>query len=211
MTNLIAFYAVFLQLQNKMPTNLNALIRYKTIDTLLQGGAVYYSIDKLQLACSEALAEQRGVYKMVSERTIRDDIRVMRSDILGYNAPIVVKEGRYTYANPNFSIQNTSVASNKLLLELGALIRDEFGRIDQKRAKLLLEKIDAFTSGIYSSEELDTDEVFKQAPFETDQEDTMLYSIKVLPNESSNVNSESTEIFWSAFYEIMSEITYDAD
>ena len=211
MTNLIAFYAVFLQLQNKMPTNLNALIRYKTIDTLLQGGAVYYSIDKLQLACSEVLAEQRGVYKMVSERTIRDDIRVMRSDILGYNAPIVVKEGRYTYANPNFSIQNTSVASNKLLLELGALIRDEFGRIDQKRAKLLLEKIDAFTSGIYSSEELDTDEVFKQAPFETDQEDTMLYSIKVLPNESSNVNSESTEIFWSAFYEIMSEITYDAD
>ena len=211
MTNLIAFYAVFLQLQNKMPTNLNALIRYKTIDTLLQGGAVYYSIDKLQLACSEALAEQRGVYKMVSERTIRDDIRVMRSDILGYNAPIVVKEGRYTYANPNFSIQNTSVASNKLLLELGALIRDEFGRIDQKRAKLLLEKIDAFTSGIYSSEELDTDEVFKQAPFETDQEDTMLYSIKVLPNESSNVNSESTEIFWSAFYEIMSEITFDAD
>lgn len=211
MTNLIAFYAVFLQLQNKMPTNLNALIRYKTIDTLLQGGAVYYSIDKLQLACSEALAEQRGVYKMVSERTIRDDIRVMRSDILGYNAPIVVKEGRYTYANPNFSIQNTSVASNKLLLELGALIRDEFGRIDQKRAKLLLEKIDAFTSGIYSSEELDTDEVSKKAPSETDQEDTMLYSIKVLPNESSNVNSESTEIFWSAFYEIMSEITYDAD
>ena len=194
-----------------MPTNLNALIRYKTIDTLLQGGRVFYSIEKLQLACSEALAEQRGVYKMVSERTIRDDIRVMRSDILGYNAPIVVKEGRYTYANPNFSIQNTSVASNKLLLELGALIRDEFGRIDQKRAKLLLEKIDAFTSGIYSSEELDTDEVFKQAPFETDQEDTMLYSIKVLPNESSNVNSESTEIFWSAFYEIMSEITYDAD
>ncbi len=211
MTNLIASYAVFLQLQNKMPTNLNALIRYKTIDTLLQGGAVHYSIDKLQLACSEALAEQRGVYKMVSERTIRDDIRVMRSDILGYNAPIVVKEGRYTYANPNFSIQNTSVASNKLLLELGALIRDEFGRIDQKRAKLLLEKIDAFTSSIYSSEELDTDEVSKQAPSETNQEDTMLYSIKVMPNESSYVNSGSTEIFWSAFYEIMSEITFDAD
>lgn len=211
MTNLIAFYAVFLQLQNKMPTNLNALIRYKTIDTLLQGGAVYYSIDKLQLACSEALAEQRGVYKMVSERTIRDDIRVMRSDILGYNAPIVVKEGRYTYANPNFSIQNTSVASKKLLLELGALIRDEFGRIDQKRAKLLLEKIDAFTSSIYSSEELDTDEVSKRAPSETDQKDTMLYSIKVMPNESSYVNSGSTEIFWSAFYEIVSEITFDAD
>ena len=208
---MIAFYAVFLQLQNKMPTNLNALIRYKTIDTLLQGGAVYYSIDKLQIACSEALAEQRGVYKMVSERTIRDDIRVMRSDILGYNAPIIVKEGRYTYANPNFSIQNTSVASNKLLLELGALIRDEFGRIDQKRAKLLLDKIDAFTANTYSLEELTTDETSKQAPSETNEKDTMLYSIKVMPNESSSVNSESKEILWSAFYELVSEITFDAD
>ncbi len=208
---MIAFYAVFLQLQNKMPTNLNALIRYKTIDTLLQGGAVYYSIDKLQLACSEALAEHRGVYKMVSERTIRDDIRVMRSDILGYNAPIIVKEGRYTYANPNFSIQNTSVASNKLLLELGALIRDEFGRIDQKRAKLLLDKIDAFTANTYSFEELATDETSKQAPSATNEKDTMLYSIKVMPNESSFVNSESKEILWSAFYELMSEITFDAD
>lgn len=208
---MIAFYAVFLQLQNKMPTNLNALIRYKTIDTLLQGGAVYYSIDKLQLACSEALAEHRGVYKMVSERTIRDDIRVMRSDILGYNAPIIVKEGRYTYANPNFSIQNTSVASKKLLLELGALIRDEFGRIDQKRAKLLLDKIDAFTANTYSFEELATDETSKQAPSETIEKDTMLYSIKVMPNESSCVNSESKEILWSAFYELMSEITFDAD
>ncbi|MAJ37261.1 MAG: hypothetical protein CMC19_04925 [Flavobacteriaceae bacterium] len=208
---MIAFYAVFLQLQNKMPTNLNALIRYKTIDTLLQGGAVYYSIDKLQIACSEALAEQRGVYKMVSERTIRDDIRVMRSDILGYNAPIIVKEGRYTYANPNFSIQNTSVASNKLLLELGALIRDEFGRFDQKRAKLLLDKIDAFTANTYSLEELTTDETSKQAPSETNEKDTMLYSIKVMPNESSSVNSESKEILWSAFYELVSEITFDAD
>lgn len=208
---MIAFYAVFLQLQNKMPTNLNALIRYKTIDTLLQGGAVYYSIDKLQLACSEALAEHRGVYKMVSERTIRDDIRVMRSDILGYNAPIIVKEGRYTYANPNFSIQNTSVASNKLLLELKALIRDEFGRIDQKKAKLLLDKIDAITANTYSFEELATDETSKQVPSEMNEKDTMLYSIKVKPNESSSVNSEPKEILWGAFYELVSEITFDAD
>lgn len=194
-----------------MPTNLNALIRYKTIDTLLQGGAFYYSIDKLQLACSEALAEYRGIYKMVSERTIRDDIRVMRSDILGYNAPIVVKEGRYTYANPNFSIQNTSVASNKLLLELGALIRDEFGRIDQKRAKLLLDKIDAFTATAYSFEELAADEISKQAPSERDQRDPLLYSIKVMPKKSRYVNSATNGILWSAFYELVSEIILDTD
>ena len=194
-----------------MPTNLNALIRYKTIDTLLQGGRVFYSIEKLQLACSEALAEHRGVYKMVSERTIRDDIRVMRSDILGYNAPIVVKEGRYTYANPNFSIQNTSVASNQLLLELGALIRDEFGRIDQKRAKLLLDKIDAFTASTYSTQELAMDEITKSASSDSSERDVLLHSIKVIPKKSNKLVSERPEVLWSAIYALFSDLTFDSD
>lgn len=194
-----------------MPTNLNALIRYKTIDTLLQGGRVFYSIEKLQLACSEALAEHRGVYKMVSERTIRDDIRVMRSDILGYNAPIVVKEGRYTYANPNFSIQNTSVASNQLLLELGALIRDEFGRIDQKRAKLLLDKIDAFTASTYSTQELAMDEITKSAPSDSSERDVLMHSIKVIPKKSNKLVSERPEVLWSAIYALFSDLTFDSD
>jgi hypothetical protein len=208
---LIACYAVFLQLQNKMPTNLNALIRYKTIDTLLQGGGVHYSIEKLQLACSEALAEHRGVYKMVSERTIRDDIRVMRSDMLGYSAPIVVKEGRYTYANPNFSIQNTSVASNQLLLELRALIRDEFGRIDQKRAKLLLDKIDAFRAATHSTQELSMDEIAKSAPSDSSERDVLMHSIKVMPNKSNKLVSELPEVLWSAIYALFSDLTFDSD
>ena len=194
-----------------MPTNLNALIRYKTIDTLLQGGRVFYSIEKLQLACSEALAEHRGVYKMVSERTIRDDIRVMRSDILGYNAPIVVKEGRYTYSNPNFSIQNTSIASNQLLLELGALIRDEFGRIDQKRAKMLLDKIDAFTASTYSNEELAIDEIAKSAPSDSIERDVLMHSIKVIPKKSNKLISEGPEVLWSAIYALFSDFTFDSD
>ncbi len=194
-----------------MPTNLNALIRYKTIDTLLQGGRVFYSIEKLQLACSEALAEHRGVYKMVSERTIRDDIRVMRSDILGYNAPIVVKEGRYTYANPNFSIQNTSVASNQLLLELGALIRDEFGRIDQKRAKLLLDKIDTFTASTYSTQELAIDEIAKSAPSDSSERDVLMHSIKVMPKKSNKLISERPEVLWSAIYALFSDLTFDSE
>ena len=194
-----------------MPTNLNALIRYKTIDTLLQGGRVFYSIEKLQLACSEALAEHRGVYKMVSERTIRDDIRVMRSDILGYNAPIVVKEGRYTYANPNFSIQNTSVDSNQLLLELGALIRDEFGRIDQKRAKLLLDKIDAFTASTYSNEELAMDEIAKSTPSDSSERDVLMHSIKVIPKKSNKLISERPKVLWSAIYALFSDLTFDSD
>ena len=43
-------------------------------------------------ACSNALDETRGRGIRISERTIRDDLRVMRSDILGFNAPIVQKD-----------------------------------------------------------------------------------------------------------------------
>lgn len=87
-----------------MPTNLNALIRYKTIDRCLQNRNIRCTIDRLQEECSEALGEKRGIYKKVSERTIRDDIRVMRSDILGFNAPIIFENGYYAYSDSNYSI-----------------------------------------------------------------------------------------------------------
>ena len=87
-----------------MPANLNALIRYKTINSCLSGGRRRWSIDELRERCSEALAENRGRYTTVSERTIRDDIRVMRSDILGFNAPIRQEGGLYFYSDPGYSI-----------------------------------------------------------------------------------------------------------
>ena len=62
-----------------MPTNLNALIRYKTIDRCLQNKQRNHDIKMLIEACSKALAEFRGIYKSIGERTIRDDIRIMRS------------------------------------------------------------------------------------------------------------------------------------
>ncbi len=42
---------------------------------------------------SEALAESRGRYATVPERTVRYDLRLMRSDILGINAPIKQEGG----------------------------------------------------------------------------------------------------------------------
>jgi hypothetical protein len=72
---------------------LNALIRYKIINSCLYGGKRRWSIKELMERCFDALAEYRGRYESISERTIRDDIRVMRSDILGCNEPIEQQKG----------------------------------------------------------------------------------------------------------------------
>jgi hypothetical protein len=97
-----------------MPANLNALIRYKTIDRLLGTGRKY-TLSELMRHCSEQLGETRGRYKSISKRTIQEDIRVMRSDILGFNAPIKNSFGMYYYGNRYYSIFNTSVSNIDIL------------------------------------------------------------------------------------------------
>jgi len=89
-----------------MPTNLNALIRFKTIDSCLHGGK-RCSIQDLIEKCSSALSEYRGKDDPVSERTIRGDLHFMRSDL--FNAPIEVKDGYYYYSEPHFSIFNLRI------------------------------------------------------------------------------------------------------
>ena len=66
-------------------------------------------------ACSEALHEYEGIRKGVSRRTVQMDIQVMRSDKLGYNAPIIVIDKKfYTYADPNYSITNIPITDQDL-------------------------------------------------------------------------------------------------
>jgi hypothetical protein len=96
-------------------------------------------------------------------------------------------------------------------LELRALIRDEFGRIDQKRAKLLLDKIDAFTASTYSTQELAMDEITKSAPSDSSERDVLLHSIKVIPKKSNKLVSERPEVLWSAIYALFSDLTFDSD
>jgi len=98
-----------------MPANLNALIRYKTINSCLFGGRRKYDIDELIDACSEALSEARGRKTRISERTIRDDIHVMRSEILGFNAPIEQKDGLYYYSDPKYTILSVSITDPGVL------------------------------------------------------------------------------------------------
>ncbi|MFT5025011.1 MAG: hypothetical protein ACI9L7_000949, partial [Candidatus Azotimanducaceae bacterium] len=71
-----------------MAQNKNALIRYKTIDKCLQNHYKDWTLDDLIGACSDALYEYEGQDINVSKRTVQLDIQLMRSDKLGYNAPI---------------------------------------------------------------------------------------------------------------------------
>lgn len=88
-----------------MAQNKNALIRYKTIDKCLQNNYRQWTLDDLIEACSNALFEYEGKENNVSKRTIQLDIQLMRSEKLGYNAPIEVYDKKYYhYADENFSI-----------------------------------------------------------------------------------------------------------
>lgn len=106
-----------------MPTNLNALIRYKTINECLSTGRKC-TIEDLMEACGEALGEYRGKYGPVSERTIREDIRVMRSDILGMNAPIVQKDGLYFYSDRSYHLINVIFSGTDIIQKVIKLLKD---------------------------------------------------------------------------------------
>lgn len=98
-----------------MPVNRNALIRYKTIDNCLRNKYRQWKLEDLVEACSDALYEFEGIEKGVSTRTVQMDIQLMRSEKLGYNAPIVVVDKKYyTYDDPEYSITNIPLNENDL-------------------------------------------------------------------------------------------------
>lgn len=88
-----------------MSQNKNALIRYKTIDKCLQNKYRQWTLEDLIECCSQALEEYEGRQIPISKRTIQMDIQMMRSEKLGYNAPIVVYDKKYyKYDDEDFSI-----------------------------------------------------------------------------------------------------------
>jgi predicted DNA-binding transcriptional regulator YafY len=109
-----------------MPVNRNALIRYRTIDKCLQNRRRKWTIDDLIEACSEALCAYEGVDKGISLRTIRMDLNAMRSDKLGYNAPIIVTDRKfYSYEDAGYSIANIPLTQQdlSLLQEVSSLLQ----------------------------------------------------------------------------------------
>ncbi|RZN83859.1 MAG: WYL domain-containing protein [Winogradskyella sp.] len=98
-----------------MAVNKNALIRYKTIDKCLQNNYRKWTLNDLIEACSDALYEFEGKDVDVSKRTVQLDIQMMRSDKLGYNAPIVVYDRKfYKYEYENYSITNSPISNQDL-------------------------------------------------------------------------------------------------
>ena len=111
-----------------MPANKNALIRYKTIDRCLRNRFRLWTIDDLTEACSDALYEMEGITKGVSVRTVQGDLQIMRSDKLGYNAPIEVFDKiYYRYADPNYSINEMPLTEDdcRLLKQAVEMLDDD--------------------------------------------------------------------------------------
>lgn len=93
-----------------MAINKLALIRYKTIDDCLKNRYKKWTLEDLIEKVSETLYELEGITSGVSKRTIQADIQLMRSDKLGYNAPIIVKDKRfYVYEDTSYSITKAPI------------------------------------------------------------------------------------------------------
>lgn len=98
-----------------MALNKNALIRYKTIDKCLQNNYRQWTLEDLIEACSNALYEYEGRAVNVSKRTVQLDLQMMRSDKLGYNAPIVVYNRKfYKYEDKDYSITDIPLNENDM-------------------------------------------------------------------------------------------------
>jgi len=98
-----------------MPANRLALIRYKTIDNCLRNRYRRWTLYDLVEACSDALYEFEGKLEGVSVRTVQLDIQNMRSEKLGYNAPIIVVDRKYyTYEDQDYSITNMPLTPNDI-------------------------------------------------------------------------------------------------
>ncbi len=98
-----------------MALNKNALIRYKTIDKCLQNHYKQWTLNDLIEACSNALYDYEGRTVNVSKRTVQLDLQMMRSDKLGYNAPIVVYDKKfYRYEDTAYSITDIPLNENDM-------------------------------------------------------------------------------------------------
>ena len=97
-----------------MPQNKNALIRYQTIDECLRNTAKKWTKEMLLEKVLEVLYEKEKITKL-SIRTIQLDIQHMRSNKLGYNAPIIVYERKYyKYEDPNFKFYDATLSKTEV-------------------------------------------------------------------------------------------------
>ncbi len=130
-----------------MPANKNALIRYKTIDKCLRNRYREWTIDDLVEACSDALYDMEGIRKGISKRSVQGDIQIMRSDKLGYNAPIEVYDKiYYRYSDPNYSIMQMPLTQDdyQVLQEAVDTLRPLLNEAKCNEVEKVLNKLQRF-------------------------------------------------------------------
>lgn len=90
--------------------------------------------------CSDALYDMEGITKGVCARTVQNDLQIMRSNKLGYNAPIEVYDKiYYRYADPGYSITEMPLSLDdcKLLKKAIALLGNKENIGGDEIAKVL--------------------------------------------------------------------------
>lgn len=119
-----------------MATNKLALLRYRILDECLQNRFRKWTLNDLIEKVSDGLYEYEGIDTGISKRTIQLDIQTMRSDSLGYNAPIVVVDRKYyTYEDAQYSIKNSPINDSDMekLKEVVAILKhlNGFSQVDE--------------------------------------------------------------------------------
>ena len=118
-----------------MPTNKHAIIRYRTIDRCLRDIDGQWSWKELAEECQQDILRSTGKDMSISERTIKGDIRAMRSDeVLGYFAPIEYdrKEKSYFYSNPKYALTESPInKSDKELLQGAISLLTQFTGLNE--------------------------------------------------------------------------------
>lgn len=93
-----------------MPAHKSKNFRFRIIDECLRDKSRTWSLDDLINEVSKKLTDEFNVEK-VSRRSIQYDIALMREkQPIGYNAPIICIDGKYSYSDENFSIQNMQLS-----------------------------------------------------------------------------------------------------
>ena len=127
-----------------MPVNKNALLRYKIIDRSLRNRYRRWTIEDLVDAVSDALYDMEGIQKGVSLRTVQADIQMMRSDKLGYNAPIEVYDQKYyRYADPDYSITELPLTADdfKLITKAVKMLEKTEGKPELQQMGRVLARV----------------------------------------------------------------------
>ena len=100
--------------KSHMAQTRNAQLRYRVLDRCFRNRVSPKTFDELKDEINEVFRDLIDDHFEISDRTLREDIRIMR-DSCGFNAPIVARrvgnnQYRYYYSDPNFSIFKTALS-----------------------------------------------------------------------------------------------------